>query len=310
MNPFPYSSDNKRYHTLSYRNRTLGFTAFKAVLDAGFTCPNIDGSKGFGGCIYCDAGSGYFSSPPSISVEQQLKSEIDRIRRRKPDARVIAYFQAHTNTYAPVSRLKELYESVLSCEGVCGLAISTRPDALSSSILDYLEALSRETELTVELGLQSVHDHTLKLINRCHSYLDFLHGYQSLKGLGIRVGVHLINGLPEETPDMMIRSAFCIGRLQPDAVKLHLLHVIRGTPLNDLYESGRYEPMTLKNYVDVIVSQLEVLPPQTVIERVTGDADKRTLVAPAWSKDKIRVLGSIDKAMAERETWQGKYYNT
>ncbi len=306
MNPFPYSDDNKRYHTLSYYNRKRGINSRKAVLDAGFTCPNIDGSRGYGGCVFCSGGSGYFTAAPALELRKQLEMELERIRRKDPGASAVAYFQAHTNTYAPLSRLRELYEAALGCEGVSGLSIATRPDCLPGEVLRYLGELSERTFLTVELGLQTVHEKTAERINRCSTFDEFERAFYELKARGIRTCVHLINGLPGEDEEMMVESARKLGLLLPDAVKLQLLHVIRGTALERLYLEGAYEPMTLEAYVGVAVGQLEVLPPETVIERITGDGDKRTLVSPLWSRDKIRVLGSIDKAMAEKDTWQGK----
>lgn len=306
MNPFLFSDDNKRYHTLSYYNRKNNLSAMKAVINAGFTCPNIDGSKGRGGCIYCGGGSGYFTAEPEIDIESQLDAELKRIRGKRPGANAIAYFQAHTNTYAPLDKLRTVFEAALSCEGVCGLSIATRADCLPSDVLDYLEELSRRTYLTVELGLQTVHDKTAELINRCHTFSEFREGFLALRERKIRTCVHLINGLPGESAEMMLESARILGELRSDAVKIHLLHVIRGTRLYEMYNRGFYDPMTLQSYIDIVVAQLEVLPPETVIERLTGDGDKRTLTVPLWSCDKIRVLGSIDKAMAERDTWQGK----
>jgi radical SAM protein (TIGR01212 family) len=309
MNLFQYSDDNKRYHTLSYYNRQHGIAAYKASIDAGFTCPNIDGSCGTGGCIYCDGGGSYFSADASVPITRQLDSELSRIRSKHPDARVIAYFQAHTNTYAPVEKLRELFEPAIEHEGVCGISIATRADALPNDVLDYLSLLNSRTNLTVELGLQTIHDSTAVRINRCHSYEDFLAGFQALKNRGIRTCVHLINGLPGEDERMMVESATALGRLKPDAVKIHSLHVIKGTFLEKMHTAGLYLPLTFESYADIVVRQLEVLPPETVIERITGDGDKQKLIAPIWSKDKIRVLGTIDKLMAERCTWQGKHFN-
>ena len=308
MNSFPYANDNKRYHTLSYENARHGVKLQKAVLDAGCTCPNFDGTKGTGGCIYCAGGSGYFTGSATVPIKQQLDDELARIRAKDPKAGAIAYFQAHTNTYAPISVLRSLFETALAHEGVRGLAIATRADCLPPEVLDLLAELNEKTALTVELGLQTVSDETARKINRCHNFSHFLEGYAALKERNIRVTVHLINGLPGETAGQMIVSARTLGRLRPDGVKIHLLHVIRGTPLCALYERGEYTPLTCEAYVDTVVRQLEVLPQETVIERLTGDGDRRSLVAPLWSRDKLRVLVSIDKLMAERDTWQGKLF--
>lgn len=306
MNPFKYSNDNKRYYTLSYYNKTHGMSAYKAVIDAGFTCPNIDGSRGRGGCIFCSGGSGYFTASPLLSVEKQLDIELERIRKKHADAAVIAYFQAHTNTYAPLDLLRGLFEKAIAHEGVCGLSIATRADCLPADILDYLAGLSKRTYLTVELGLQTIHEKTASLINRCHNYDEFVDSFMALKERGIRTCVHIINGLPGEDKAMMLATARELGALKPEAVKLQLLHVIRGTRLESLYNSGEYTPMTRDEYVDAVVGQLELLPAETVIERITGDGDKTSLVAPTWSADKLRVLAAIDKELERRNTWQGR----
>lgn len=305
---FPFSIDNKRYHTLAYENRRRGEKLFKAVVDAGLSCPNIDGHCGVGGCIYCDGGSGYFTADPKLSVTAQLDRELERIRKKTPAASAIAYFQAHTNTYAPVEALRALYLEALAHEGIRGLSIATRADCLAPDILELLSEINEKTALTVELGLQTLHDETAKRINRGHDYACFLRGYTALKERGIRVTVHIINGLPGESSDMMLETARALGQLRPDGVKIHLLHIIKNTRLCAIYESGGYVPMSFEQYTNTVVSQLELFPPETVIERLTGDGDKRKLVAPLWSRDKIRVLGSIDKLMRLTDTWQGKYF--
>ena len=308
MNPFPYSNDNKRYKSLAYENALSGKKIYKAVIDAGLSCPNIDGAKGRGGCIYCDGGSGYFTASPTVPIEKQLTDELLRIRRKVPQAKAIAYFQAHSNTYAQLPKLREMFEAALLHEGICGLSIATRADCLPPEVLDYLTELKNRTRLTVELGLQTAFDETAEKINRGHSFDEFVEGLNLLKERKIRVTVHIINGLPGETAEMMVSSARILGKLRPDGIKIHLLHVIQGTELCKMYENGDYSPMELCEYVDTVVRQLEVLPQETTIERLTGDGERKKLMAPMWSRDKIRVLGSIDKLMAERDTWQGKLF--
>lgn len=306
--PFAYSSDNKRYHTLNYHNKKkYGGKVFKAVIDCGLSCPNIDGSKGTGGCIFCNGGSGYFTSP-ALSVTAQLETEYKRISRKHGDVQIITYFQANTNTYAPVERLREIYTSVLKYPFVRGISIGTRGDCLPDDVLSLLTELNVLTDLTVELGLQSIHEKTIDLINRCCTHEEFLQGYEKLKKLGIRTCLHIINGLPHETAEMMTETARQTAALHPDAVKLQMLHVIRGTRLAEMYENGEFELLSRDEYIDIIVRQLELLPPDTVIERITGDGDKSKLIAPAWSADKKSVLGGIDKELARRNTWQGKKY--
>lgn len=307
--PFPYSLDNKRYHTLNFYFRsTYGKKLFKAVLDCGFTCPNIDGTKGTGGCIFCDGGSGYFTNG-SLGTDVQLDREYDRISAKHGDVPVIVYFQANTNTYAPAEKLREIFFPVLSRPYVKGISIGTRADCLADDVMELLCELNERTALTVELGMQTVHETTLALINRCCSHKEFLIGYRSLKSRGIRTCLHIINGLPDETQEMMIETARQTALLAPDAVKLQMLHVIRGTRLAEMYADGKVPLLTRDEYVETIVRQLELLPPETIIERITGDGDKRKLIAPEWSADKITVLGAIDKRLAELDTWQGRLYN-
>lgn len=302
---FEYSDDNKRYHTLSYHNRhTYGRKIYKAVIDAGFTCPNIDGSRGKGGCIFCDGGSGYFTAG-CISVSQQLRKEKERIAAKNPDADIIAYFQAHTNTYASPDILRKIYNEAVNF-GVKGIAIATRADCITPEIVKAVSELP--VPVTVELGLQSIHDSTAEIINRGHTFAEFLAGYNMLKNAGIRLCVHIINGLPYETAGMMLKTAETLGKLRPDGVKIHLLHVIRGTKLHEMYEKGQYTPLTKEEYIDITVRQLELLPPETVIERITGDGDKSRLIAPLWSMDKISVLGGIDVRQRELDSFQGKLY--
>lgn len=300
---FVFSDDNKRYHTLYYHNKhTYGRRVVKAVIDAGFTCPNIDGSKGTGGCIFCDGGSGYFTADPHIPVAEQLKQEKERIYRKYPNAMINAYFQANTNTYADTEKLERLYREAIAA-GADSISIATRADCVDREKAELIASLG--VPVTVELGLQTVHDKTAEKLNRCHSYAEFLEAYNTLRCYGIRVCVHIIDGLPGETPDMMTETAAKLGKLRPDAVKIHLLHVIRGTVLHDMYSCGDYTPMTKEAYISEAVTQLRYLPPETVIERITGDGDKNTLIAPLWSRDKISVLGGIDKLMAELDVYQG-----
>ncbi|MDE5770994.1 MAG: TIGR01212 family radical SAM protein [Ruminococcus sp.] len=306
--PFRFSLDNKRYHTLNYYNKTVfGKKIYKAVIDCGFTCPNIDGKKGMGGCIFCDGGSGYFTDG-SISVTEQLENEKKRIYSKYGNVPITAYFQANTNTYAPLETLRRLYFSALNIEGICGISIGTRADCLPDEVLDLLGELSEKTTLTVELGMQTVHEKTIEKINRCCTHSEFLDGYFRLKKRNIRTCLHIINGLPDESPEMMTETARQTAELKPDAVKLQMLHVIKGTQLENLYNQGKIHMLTKEEYINIIVRQLEILPPETVIERITGDGDKSKLIAPLWSADKISVLGAIDKRLAELDTWQGKYY--
>lgn len=309
LNKFPYSFDNKRYHTLYYHNMQIfGERVYKAPINAGFTCPNIDGTKGIGGCIYCDGGSGYFTDEKEISVKEQLSHQIFLIHQKHPNAKINAYFQSYSNTYDSAKVLRSRIEPVLDFEDVVSVSIATRCDCLKDDALIFLKELSDRTSLTVELGLQTVHEKTAELINRGHSYSEFLQGYYSLKDLGIRTVVHIINGLPRENEEMMTETAEKLGQLYPDGIKIHLLHIIKGTALEAMFRRGEYTPLEKDEYVDITVKQLEVIPAETVIERLTGDGDKSKLISPLWSRDKISVLGAIDKLQAKRDSYQGKMF--
>lgn len=299
---------NKRYNMQgAYLKERFGKKTVKISLNGGFTCPNIDGTKGTGGCIYCSAkGSGDFGGNPCESIKSQFADVKSRlVSKWGDDLFYIPYFQANTNTYAPLEKLKRLYDEALAEENVVGLAISTRPDCINEETADYLAELSRETYLTVELGLQTIHDVTATLINRCHTYADFLYGYEMLQRREINVCVHIINGLPFETREMMLDTARELGRLRPHAVKIHLLHIIRDTALAEMFERGEFEAMNMGDYIETVCDQLELLPAETLIERLTGDGDRETLIAPLWSRDKKSVLNGIDKELRRRGTVQG-----
>lgn len=307
----PDPNTNKRYNMQSgYLKKRFGRKAVKISLNGGFTCPNIDGTKGVGGCIYCSAkGSGDFGGDPCESIARQFDEGRKKLSGKwGNDLLYIPYFQANTNTYAPLDKLKRLYGEALAQENTVGLAISTRPDCISEETADYLKLLSEQTYLTVELGLQTIHDGTAALINRCHSYSDFLRGYEMLERRGINVCVHIINGLPFETEKMMLETAKELGRLRPHAVKIHLLHIIRSTALAEMFERGEFAEMTMESYIETVCNQLELLHPETLIERLTGDGDRETLVAPLWSRDKKAVLNGIDKELRRRNSVQGCKY--
>lgn len=309
-NKFRFSNDNKRYHTWNYHlHQKFGGKVFKVALNGGFTCPNIDGSKGVGGCIYCSGGSGDFAGDPSHNILCQFEEVKERMHRKWHEAKYIPYFQAHTNTYAPASVLRERFEGVLAQENVVGISIATRADCLADDVLEYLSELNERTYLIVELGLQTIFDKTGELINRCHTYADFLEGYEKLKSRNINVCVHLIDGLPFETTDMMIESAKAVASLKPHCVKLHLLHVLKNTRLAEMYERGEFELMTLESYVETIVHQLEMFPEETVIQRLTGDGGRDSLIGPKWSLKKFVVLNEIDKLMLRFDTYQGAKYS-
>lgn len=306
---FP-AENGKRYLSQNeYLRKRFGGKVMKVSLNGGFTCPNRDGTKGVGGCIYCsESGSGDFAGDPSLSVTEQFEAVREPLMKKWKDCSLfIPYFQAGTNTYAPLPRLKALFEEALSLENVCGLAVSTRPDCISEETADYLAEISRRTYLTVELGLQTVHDKTAALINRCHTYADFLNGFEMLSSRGINVCVHLINGLPLESREMMLETVRRVSELPVHSIKLHLLHIIRGTRLAEMYERGEFPAMERDEYVSLICDQLELIPPDVIIERLTGDGAKNDLIAPLWSLKKFCVLNEIDKEMRRRDSFQGKF---
>ncbi len=308
MSEFTYSFGEKRFHTLDYHLKTtFGGKVVKLPLDGGFGCPNRDGKCGVGGCIFCsEARSGEFAGNSAKPLAVQLEEQ-KSLYHKWEGARYIAYLQAGTNTYAPIEVLKRIYDEALCLPDIVGLSISTRPDCIDEQIADLLASYAEKTYLTVELGLQSIHDKTLARINRGHTYAGFLQGYSLLKSRGIRVCVHIINGLPEETHEDMLETARELSRLRIDEIKIHLLHIIKGTRLAEEYTAGKIKPMEYSEYIEIICDQLEILPPETVVARLTGDGDRSTLLAPLWSRDKRSVLNGIDKELKRRNSYQGKF---
>lgn len=304
---FKYTLDNKRYHTLNYYNKTKYNTkVVKISLNAGFTCPNIDGKAGYGGCIYCSkTGSGEFGGDITKPLPEQFNEIKEKISKKWPNSKYIPYFQAHTNTYAPLHILKEKYESVLNLENVIGLAIATRCDAITDDVLDYLTELNKITNLTIELGLQTIHEKTSKLINRCHTLEQFETMVNKLKERNIEVVVHIINGLPHETKEMMIETAKYLNNLNIDGIKIHMLNITKNTPLALLYKEKPFHVLTKEEYIDITITQLEYLNPKIVIHRITSDPDPKELIEPSWLIKKFCVLNDIDKEMKKRNTYQG-----
>lgn len=311
LNPFPYSDSNKRYYTFDYYMRhRFGQKCAKISLDAGLTCPNIDGTAGHGGCIYCSGGSS--GAACSGTISEQYRAGVEAIKKKWKCTAFIPYLQAHTNTYGKIDELRKIYSEAASLDGAVMLAIATRADCLSPEICRLLRDTSEKLPLLVELGLQSTNDATAKTINRGHSFEDFCAGYNRLRNMGgdIAICVHLIDGLPGETEEMMTESAKQVAALHPDMVKLHLLHVIRGTRLGKMFEDGSYTPMERNDYINTVVRQIELMPPDTVIARVTGDGIANSLLAPMWSIKKTSVANDIDKLLFDGNTFQGKYYGT
>ena len=306
-NPFENSDTNKRYYTYDcYLKRRFGKKCVKIALDGGFTCPNIDGTISKGGCIFCsEKGSGDHTPPCNIPLEEQFMQGKALVSSKWSDVFYIPYFQAHTNTYAPITVLKEKFDRAIKLPDTVGLSISTRPDCLEDDVVEYLSELSEKTYLTVELGLQSANDKTLKLINRGHSYADFVNGYNKLKKKNINVCIHIINGLPGEEYHDMMHTASCVADLHPHALKIHLLYILKNTPLATMFLRGDFKALEREEYVKTVCDQLELLPKDIVIERLTGDGVKDDLIAPLWSTKKTIVTNEIDKELVKRGSFQG-----
>lgn len=298
---FKYTLDNKRYHTLNYYNKTkYGCKVFKVSLNAGFSCPNKKNGKG---CIYCYNGSG---ENDGMDLLTQFYKVRDNNLKKWPNAKYIGYFQAGTNTYADVNTLKSKYEPILKLDNVIGLNIATRCDALNSDILDYLEDLNNRTDLIVELGLQTIHESTSKLINRGHTLDQFEEAVLELRKRNINVVVHIINGLPFETKEMMFDTVKYLNKLDIQGIKIHMLFILKDTPILNLYNTTNFHILSKEEYNDIVIDQLELLRPEIVIHRITGDPIKELLVEPTWLLKKFCVLDDIDKEMVKRDSYQGK----
>lgn len=304
MKMFKYSLDNKMYHTLNYElTKTFNTRVFKVSLNGNFSCPNF---KNGSGCIFCSAkGSGDFAGDKNKSITEQFIEIKEKLNNKWPDTKYIAYFQANTNTYAPVSVLKKKYEEALKIPNVVGLNIGTRPDAITDECLKYLKELNKRTYLTVELGLQSMHDKTLKLINRGHDLKCFDTCVKKLKENNIKVVVHIINGLPYETYDMMMDTVRHLNKLKIDGIKIHMLHILKNTELEKMYNKNHFHILTKEEYVKIVCDQIEELNDNITIHRLTGDGAKDDLVAPIWTLKKVSVLNDIDKELKKRGTYQG-----
>ena len=300
------TSNNKRYYTLDhYYKETFNCKIAKISLNIGLSCPNIDGTKGYGGCIYCKNGSGDFAGSIADPLKVQFTKIKEVMQRKWPNAKFIAYFQAGTNTYGDLDYLKKNFLEVLSYENVVGINIATRCDAISDECLTFLEELNKKTFLTVELGLQTIHEKTAKLINRGHTLEEFTNMVQKLKDRQIKVVVHIINGLPYETKEMMLETAKFLNSLKVSGVKIHMLHILKDTALARLYEKRPFHLLTTEEYIDITTAQLEYLNKDIVIHRISGDPNVSELVAPFWLVKKFVVLNDIDKEMQRKDIYQG-----
>lgn len=301
---------DKRFHTWNYEMREqFSSKVFKVMLDAGFTCPNRDGTIAAGGCTFCSArGSGDFAGSRRDDLVTQFNKIRDLQHQKWPEAKYIGYFQAYTNTYAPVEELREYYEVILEQPGVVGLSIATRPDCLPEDVLDYLSELNERTYLWIEMGLQTIHEQTSTLINRAHDTDTYYRALEELRKRNIRTCAHIIYGLPGETPEMMLDTGRAVAKMDVQGIKIHLLHLMRKTPMVKQYEAGLLRFLEKDEYVQLVVDTLEQLPPEMIVHRLTGDAPRDLLIGPMWSLKKWEVLNAFDEELRRRNTWQGKLW--
>lgn len=303
---------DKRYHSLDYHFKNLfGEKVYRLSLNGGMTCPNRDGHISTGGCIFCSAGgSGDFAASSSLSITKQIEEAKLLVAGKTKCTKYIAYFQAYTNTYAPVDYLRKIFTEAIVHPDIAALSIATRCDCLSDEILDLLKELNQIKPVWVELGLQTIHAKTLEFIRSGFTLKQFDTAVHSLHAHNIEIITHLILGLPGENKDDMLASLAHVSQLPVSGLKLQLLHILQGTALASYYEANPFEIFSLEEYCDFIVDCIELLPPEIVLHRITGDGPRELLIAPLWSTDKKRVLNTIMKRLKERDTWQGKYFYT
>jgi len=302
-------NNSKRYYDLkSFFVNRFGCKVYKLQIDAGFTCPNRDGTVSRGGCIYCD---GRFSrlrqQGPLPSVAEQIRSGKAFYRGKRGAQKFIAYFQTATNTYAPLGRLRTLYDEALSQDDIVGISVGTRPDCVPDEVIHLFEGYALDRHVWLEYGLQSIHDRTLRFINRGHDFETFLDAVDRTAHRNINICVHIIVGLPGETGEDIMQAARVLASLPIQGIKIHLLLALSGTPLGDLYEKGEVRMMTEGEYTSTVCDILEVLPPEMVIQRLTADGYRDIYLAPDWGINKMAVLNAIDEELERRNSWQGKF---
>jgi radical SAM protein (TIGR01212 family) len=284
-----------------YLRNKFGCKVYKLALSAVTTCPNRDGTVGFGGCIFCgEEGSGSFASPITMSVATQIELAKQKIKNKTSSNKYIAYFQSFTNTYAPIDYLEKVFSEAISHPEVVVLSIATRPDCLPQEVLDLLEKLNKIKPVWVELGLQTIHEETAKYIRRGYPLSVYDNAVKNLKAIGVKVITHMIIGLPFETVEMMTETAKYIGESKSDGIKLQLLHILRGTDLEKEYLQGKFQALTMEEYTEILKKCLAVLPPDIIVHRITGDGDKKKLIAPLWSGDKKKALNYINHELSKQ----------
>ncbi len=310
--PFDYKTafGGKRYNSYNtYLKNKYGQRVQKVTVDAGFTCPNRDGTVASGGCIYCNNESfnpGY--NDPTKSIRQQIDEGIGFLRRRYGVEKFVVYFQPYSNTYASLDRLKKLYEEALSLHEVVGLTIGTRPDCVDKPKIKYLESLAKTYDITIEYGLESIYDESLKRINRGHDFRSYLDAIEMTTGSGIKICTHIILGFPWENKEQWLNQAKVLSQIEFDFLKIHQLHIVKNTVMERQHIQKPFRLFTLNEYVDTVVSFLEHLNPNIVIQRLAGEAPKPMLVAPKWGKRNSEVIRFITSKLDEKDTWQGKFY--
>ncbi|OPJ57039.1 TIGR01212 family radical SAM protein [Alkalithermobacter paradoxus] len=299
--------NDKRYHSLNYELRKVfGCKVFKLSLNGNFTCPNRDGLISNSGCIFCsEKGSGDFAGSNIFSIKDQINEQINLLSKKWTSGKYISYFQSFTNTYDTADNLRKKYNEAISCDNVVGLAVATRPDCLSDDVIDVLDEFNKKTYMWVELGLQTIHESTAKLINRGYELSVFDKAIEKLRKRNINVVVHLILGLPFESRNDMLSSVKYISNLDIQGVKLHLMHILKNTYLETFYKNNQFHILTQDEYVSLVVDCIEILPPSVVIHRITGDGPKDLLIEPKWSLNKRAVLNAIEKELRDRDSYQG-----
>jgi radical SAM protein (TIGR01212 family) len=311
MNKYINSDDNKRYYTFNYYlKKTYGKKIAKISLNTNFSCPNRDGKVAFGGCSFCSAlGSGDFAGNSEDDLMKQYHSIKAKMSKKWYDSDYIAYFQAYTNTYAPLKILQECFEPFTKIKEVKAIAIATRPDALEDDVIQYLDSLTRKKDIWIELGLQTTYDESARAFNRGYDYQLFLETIDKLKNTNLKICVHMINGFPLETKEMMLENIKRISKLDGiDAIKIHMLHLIKNTKMANEYLEKPWQLLSMDEYIQLVVEQLSYLKPDMIVQRLTGDAKSEDLIAPLWTLKKIDVLNGIDKYMAKYDITQGDNY--
>ncbi len=295
----------------THLKQTFGGRVHKISVDAGFGCPNREGGRSANGCIFCDPnGSGAVGIDRSGPIPVQIEKAKELMRRKYRAKWFIPYFQPFSNTYAPVHVLRDYYDQAMAVEDVVGLAVGTRPDCLPDEVLDLLADYHRKTYFWLEIGLQSVHNKSLQFLNRGHDYACFLDAYQRAKQRDLKICVHVILGLPGESREDTLATAREMARLKVDGIKLHLLHILEGTRMGEMFKAGEISMLSMEEYVEQVVDFIELLQPTTIIQRLTGDGPRDLLLAPAWSLNKWEVLNAIDDELERRGSYQGLYYQS